>query len=281
MVVARSLFRLGVYQPDGRVDPLGRDPDLGAGWSRLRRHHLVRVFACGRRFLRRHMRPACRPTSPMRAPPISIHDVLVGRSGQHAGASRRRIPAQHLVRRPQHFRYAGRRCEVRLGRSRHDDDQRDRRRSAACRVAGYLEWNGVIAAWTTWWLRDAAGVACRSRRSSCSGRVGDFRPFNLNKVLASATALAAAGVVGVIAFSPLIEQTAYQECTRVPCRRCRWCGRRCGADHATPRRRRSFFRVSPPGASWRAVVPSGRHFQQIVPAVRHVHDRRFDRRALP
>jgi integral membrane sensor domain MASE1 len=25
-------------------------------------------------------------------------------------------------------------------------------------LAGYLEWTGIIAAWTTWWLRDAAGV---------------------------------------------------------------------------------------------------------------------------
>ena len=76
-------------------------------------------------------------------------------------------------------------------------------------LAGYLEWTGIIAAWTTWWLRDAAGVLAVAPVVVLWAR-GDFRPFNLNKVLASAAALAAAGVVGVIAFSPLIEQTAFR-----------------------------------------------------------------------
>jgi len=76
-------------------------------------------------------------------------------------------------------------------------------------LAGYLEWTGIIAAWTTWWLRDAAGVLAVAPVVVLWAR-GDFRPFNLNTVLASATVLAAAGMVSVIAFSPLIEQTAFR-----------------------------------------------------------------------
>ena len=163
MVVGVSVFRLGECQPDGRVDPFERDPDLGAGRSRASPPSSCAVFACGRRFLQRRMRRACRPTSPMRAPPIRS-DVLGGRGGQHAGAGRRRLPGQHLVRRPQDFRYAGRRREIRLGRPRHDDDQRDRRRRRLV-LAGYLEWTDVIAAWTH------VVAARRGRRARrCAGR---------------------------------------------------------------------------------------------------------------
>ena len=76
-------------------------------------------------------------------------------------------------------------------------------------LAGHLEWTGIIAAWTTWWLRDAAGVLAVAP-VVVLWACGDFRPFNLNAVLASATILAAAGVVGIIAFSPLIEQTGFR-----------------------------------------------------------------------
>ena len=76
-------------------------------------------------------------------------------------------------------------------------------------VAGYLEWNDVVGAWTTWWLRDAAGALVVAP-FVVLWALGDVRPFKLNKVLASAAALVAAAVVGVIAFSPLIEQTAYR-----------------------------------------------------------------------
>ena len=76
----RSVFRRGEYQPDGRVDPFGYASDLGAGRRRLRRH-LSRVFACGRRFLRRPMRLACRPTSPMRVPPNSTMISLAVAAG--------------------------------------------------------------------------------------------------------------------------------------------------------------------------------------------------------
>ena len=127
----RSVFRRGVYQPDGRVDPFGYASDLGAGRRRLRRHHLAgysRVAGdfcgglCGWR--------ADRPRRCERR--RFDHDVLGGGGGKHAGAGRRRVPAQRLVRWPQDVRYARRRGEIRLSRPRHDDDQRDRRCRSAC-----------------------------------------------------------------------------------------------------------------------------------------------------
>ena len=59
----------------------------------------------------------------------------------------------------------------------------------------------------TWWLRDAAGALVVAPVVVLWAG-GDFRTFDLDKVLASGIALIAASVVGLVAFSPLIEQSA-------------------------------------------------------------------------
>jgi PAS domain S-box-containing protein len=76
-------------------------------------------------------------------------------------------------------------------------------------AAGYLEVKDVTSAWTTWWLRDAAGALIVAPVVVLLV-LGDWLRFNLKSVLSSSIALAAAGLVGTIAFSPLVEQTAYK-----------------------------------------------------------------------
>ena len=71
---------------------------------------------------------------------------------------------------------------------------------------GYLESADVIATWSTWWLRDAAGVLVVAP-VIVLWALGDFRPFSLRKIGASAGVFVVAGVVGALAFSPLIEQS--------------------------------------------------------------------------
>jgi PAS domain S-box-containing protein len=71
---------------------------------------------------------------------------------------------------------------------------------------GYLESADVIATWSTWWLRDAAGVLVVAP-VIVLWALGDFRPFSLRKIGASASVFVVAGVVGALAFSPLIEQS--------------------------------------------------------------------------
>src|SRR5262249_48234802 len=58
----------------------------------------------------------------------------------------------------------------------------------------------------TWWLRDAAGALVITP-GVVLWAIEDFRGFNLDKVLASGATIVAATAVGLIAFSPLIEQS--------------------------------------------------------------------------
>jgi PAS domain S-box-containing protein len=69
--------------------------------------------------------------------------------------------------------------------------------------AGHVAWPNLTALWAIWWLRDAAGalivapviVLWASR---------DGRPFKLDTIFNTATALIAAVAVGLVAFSPII-----------------------------------------------------------------------------
>jgi PAS domain S-box-containing protein len=74
-------------------------------------------------------------------------------------------------------------------------------------LAGYVEWANSIVVWLTWWLRDAAGTVVVAPLVVLWA-VDDFRAFNPRKALESAGVLLVAVVVGVLAFSPLFEQTA-------------------------------------------------------------------------
>jgi PAS domain S-box-containing protein len=74
-------------------------------------------------------------------------------------------------------------------------------------LAGYADAASAAALALTWWLRDAAGVLVVAP-VVVLWALTTFRPFNLDKVLASAIALVAATLVGLVAFSPLVEQSA-------------------------------------------------------------------------
>jgi PAS domain S-box-containing protein len=72
--------------------------------------------------------------------------------------------------------------------------------------AGDVDWGNLIAIGARWWLRDAAGALVITP-AVVLWAIADFRAFNLDKVLASGATIVAACAVGLIAFSPLIEQS--------------------------------------------------------------------------
>jgi PAS domain S-box-containing protein len=74
-------------------------------------------------------------------------------------------------------------------------------------LAGHADAANATALALTWWLRDAAGILVVAP-VVVLWALTTFRPFNLDKILASAIALVAATLVGLVAFSPLVEQSA-------------------------------------------------------------------------
>jgi len=82
-------------------------------------------------------------------------------------------------------------------------------------VSGLAGWDSFRSVWMTWWLGDLAGtlvvaplVVMWARRTA--------QAWNTRAVLDSATAFAGAAAVGVVAFSPLIKQTAPRSAARSP-----------------------------------------------------------------
>jgi len=73
-------------------------------------------------------------------------------------------------------------------------------------LAADVEWGNFVALGAAWWLRDAAGALVITP-VVVLWAVADFRGFNLDKVLASGATIVVASAVGLIAFSPLIEQS--------------------------------------------------------------------------
>lgn len=70
-------------------------------------------------------------------------------------------------------------------------------------LAGYAEWTAFGPVWTTWWLGDLAGALVITPVIvlwATSGR----RDSNRQRALEGGAALLAAGVVGLVAFSPLL-----------------------------------------------------------------------------
>jgi PAS domain S-box-containing protein len=78
--------------------------------------------------------------------------------------------------------------------------------AASLGLADYTDATGLVAIWVTWWLRDAVGALVIAPVVVLWG-TGDFRAFTLDKVLSSGAVMIAAGAVGAVAFSPLLEQT--------------------------------------------------------------------------
>jgi integral membrane sensor domain MASE1 len=73
-------------------------------------------------------------------------------------------------------------------------------------TAGYIEWTNFADIWVTWWLGDAAGALVLAP-VIVLWALSDYYVFNRNEFLETVGVLATAVAVGLIAFSPLIEQT--------------------------------------------------------------------------
>ena len=73
-------------------------------------------------------------------------------------------------------------------------------------TAGYIEWTNFANAWVTWWLGDVAGALVIAPVIVLWAS-SHYHAFNRNEFLETVGVLATAAAVGLIAFSPLIEQT--------------------------------------------------------------------------
>src|SRR5258707_3589086 len=101
-------------------------------------------------------------------------------------------------------------------------------------LAGAVDWGNLIAIGVTWWLRDAAG-ALAITPGVVLWAIADFRAFNFDKVLALGATIVAANALGLIAFSPLIEQSVTRSSLAfLAALPLLWAALRCGArDTAT------------------------------------------------
>ena len=94
-------------------------------------------------------------------------------------------------------------------------------------LAGHADAANATALAVTWWLRDAAGILVVAP-VVVLWALTTFPRFNLDKVLASAIALVAATLVGLVAFSPLVEQSANRSALGFLAVPLLWAALRCG-----------------------------------------------------
>jgi signal transduction histidine kinase/CheY-like chemotaxis protein len=73
-------------------------------------------------------------------------------------------------------------------------------------TAGYIEWTNFANAWVTWWLGDVTGALVIAPVIVLWAS-SHYHAFNRNEILEMVGLLATAAAVGLIAFSPVIEQT--------------------------------------------------------------------------
>ena len=142
---------------------------------------------------------------------------------------------------------------------------------ASLSVAGYAPWANFPSIWTTWWLGDFAGALVIAPVIVLWASV-DLRSLGREQIRRTAAVLATAIVVGLIAFSPLLDQIP----NRAPLGflailplmgAALWRGPR---DTATVVLILSCFAVWGNARGRRAV--RGRDVEPIVPAPAHVHD---------
>jgi PAS domain S-box-containing protein len=74
-------------------------------------------------------------------------------------------------------------------------------------LTGQAEWDNLIPLGAVWWLRDAAGTLVVAP-AIVLWALGDYRGFDSDKVLASIVGIIATSFVGLVAFSPLFEDSA-------------------------------------------------------------------------
>lgn len=73
-------------------------------------------------------------------------------------------------------------------------------------TAGYTEWTNFANIWVTWWLGDVTSVLVFTP-VIVLWALSDYHVFNRNELWETVGVLASAVAVGLIAFSPLIEET--------------------------------------------------------------------------
>jgi PAS domain S-box-containing protein len=101
-------------------------------------------------------------------------------------------------------------------------------------LAGYAEWANFVTLWITWWLRHAVGALVVAP-VVVLWAIGDLRTLDRNKIFASVTAFLAAGVAGLVIFSPLLELTVNRSALSIlAVTPLLWAALRCGSrDTAT------------------------------------------------
>jgi PAS domain S-box-containing protein len=75
-------------------------------------------------------------------------------------------------------------------------------------VAGFAAWQNFAPIWVTWWLGDAAGALVVTPAIVLWARER-WRAFGRNELVSVAVVVACAVVVGLIAFSPLLQRSEY------------------------------------------------------------------------
>ena len=73
-------------------------------------------------------------------------------------------------------------------------------------LGGYAEWPNFLPIWTTWWLGDLAGALVVTPILILWYHGGGFRSMKASELIQSVLVFAVAGLIGLIAFSPLITQ---------------------------------------------------------------------------
>ena len=156
--------------------------------------------------------PARRASSPMRRPPARGATAAAIAAGNALEALARRRADQSLVGRARHLCDAAQRREVRADLSRRGDARSaPPSASAPCASRAPPHWANFAAIWVTWWLGDLAGALVHHAGDRAVGRRAAYSSSRDERSLESAAIFVATCVLGLIAFSPLIEQTPVRD----------------------------------------------------------------------
>lgn len=82
--------------------------------------------------------------------------------------------------------------------------------AASLALVGYLEPDSVAPVWLTWWLGDLAGALVVTPVVLLWG-TSKFASLPTGQITRTAATVLAAGAVGIIAFSPWIQQTSIRD----------------------------------------------------------------------
>ena len=101
-------------------------------------------------------------------------------------------------------------------------------------LAGFADWDKIPRIGFTWWMGDVTGALVVTP-AIVLWAMSNVRDFSRDELLKSAAVMVTAIAVGVIAFSPLFEQTAVRD-SLASSRSFRCCGPHCDVAPVIPRR---------------------------------------------